>query len=338
VFQYLIETLDCDINVQDRDKTTPLMFALLFFKDGNITVLTYLLNQKNVDLNFKRQNGHTLLHLACQKINRLPLEIFELLIETHGADVNVQDDNNDTPLHNALRDFNLRNGGNITVLTYLLSRGNLNCNIKDIYGHTLLHYACDKIQYLPIEIFKFLIETFGSDVNAQDDDNDTPIHRALYSSKPNTAVLTYLLNQKAVNLNIKGQNGHTLFHLACKHINKLTVDIFKLLIETLGADVNILNNHQGSPIYYAFLHFNPNKGGDITVLTYLINQTNVHLNINGQNSYTLLHLPCILSSENDEDEYRSDAELDAENDAIFSQIIELVAERCVQHVLDGETS
>jgi ankyrin repeat protein len=64
-----------------------------------------------------------------------------------------------------------------------------------------------------------LIETTGCDVNAQDNTGDTPLHCAFHAFNLNSGgdvdVLIYLLNQKDVNVNIKGQSGVTLLHLAC---------------------------------------------------------------------------------------------------------------------------
>jgi ankyrin repeat protein len=221
VYRYLIETMSCDINLQDKNKNTPLHQALKYCPPiEGITVLMYLLNRKNVvNCNTKGEYGSTFLHMACININSLPLNIFELLIETMGADVNVQDKYNDTPLHYAIRGFNRQYGGDITVLTYLLSQKGINVNIKGWHGNTLLHTACDNINIFPLEIFKVLIETQGFDVNQQGEYNDTPLHRAFeYFKQDNTsdiAVLTYLLTQENVNVNIKGKNGRNVLHMAC---------------------------------------------------------------------------------------------------------------------------
>ena len=141
-------------------------------------------------------------------------------------------------MHNAFRYFNPNDGGNITVLTYLLSQRGVNGDTKGQYGHTLLDWACININALPIEIFKLLIEKHGADFNAQNNDNDTPIYRTLRYFDPNKggdiSVLQYLSNQT----NTKGKDGYTILHYACGNINKLPIEIFKLLIETLGYDVN----------------------------------------------------------------------------------------------------
>jgi ankyrin repeat protein len=83
-------------------------------------------------------------------------------------------------------------------------------------GRTILHNYCRHINTTPLEVYRYLIEVKGCDINAQDKYNDTPIHLAFHFLNPNTGgdinLLTFLLNQKGVNINIKGQYDETLLH------------------------------------------------------------------------------------------------------------------------------
>jgi cytohesin len=289
------------------------------------------------DENIKRidpQSGKTILHNYCKYINTTPFEVYRYLIDTKGCDISVKDKYYNTPLHHALLYFK---GGNITVLMYLLSHVNVNISIKNSNSYTLLHIACINIDSLPLDIFKLLIETLGCDVNAQSTYRNTPIHCAIDSFNSNDGgditVLTYLLTQKDINSNIKGRDGYTLLHTACNNINSLPFKIVKYLIETHGADVNALDNNNETPLHRALDRFNPDSGCDINVFAYLINQTNIDLNIKYKNSYTLLHTTCMINLSNT----RYSAKLNAENDTIVCRIIEDIAERYIQQVLDGTT-
>jgi len=125
VYQYLIETKGCDVNVQDKNQSTSLIYALRYFKGDNIPVLTYLLSRKDVNVNIKNYNGDTLLHAASFNINSIPLEIFQLLIETLGFDVDAQNNLKMTSLHHAINSFNPNDGGDINTLKYLLTQRNI---------------------------------------------------------------------------------------------------------------------------------------------------------------------------------------------------------------------
>jgi ankyrin repeat protein len=209
--------------------------------------------------------------------------------------------------------------------------------------------ACKYINIFPLEIFQHLIEKHGCDVTVQDNYNNTPLHYALDCFDANAGgditVLPYLLSQKGINGNIKDKNGNTLLHWACEKINKLPIDVFKFLIETHGCDVNAQNNYKDTPIHYVFRHFDPNDDGHlIPVLVYLLSQKGVDVNIKDKDCYTILHLACICEiadDDDDDDEGLKDSVIeDIQNqkaDANLCRIVEIIAERCIQHVLDETT-
>jgi len=354
IFQHLIENGGCDVNAQNNNKDTPIHLAFHAFdvnSDRDIAILTYLLCQSGVNGNIKGQFGSTLLHTVCGNINKLPLEIFKVLIERIGCDVNAQNNFKINSLHYSINSFNPDIGGDIEVLTYLLTQKNVIVNIKCNSGSTLLHYACEKVNKLPIDIFKLLIETHGGDVNAQDNNKDTPIHCALCTFNPrydgDITTLTYLITQKGVN--VKGQYGNTILHYACGNINSLPLDVFKTLIETQGCDVNVQNDSNNTPLHLAFRYFDPNNDSNITVFAYLINQNNFNVNIKGRNGCTFLHLACTWDASNLDDDMDSDLinvpyseddgnDLKAKSDAGLSQIVEVIAERCVEQVFNDSSS
>jgi ankyrin repeat protein len=334
VWRYLIEVKGCDINGQDKKKKIPLHDAILFFdpnEGGDVNILHYLLSQKGIDGNTKGQYGYTLLHYACENINALPIDIFELLIETLGCDVNAYDNYGDTPILHVFRQFSPIKGGDITVLMYLLNQKSIDVNVKGKRGGTLLHTACININTLLIDVFKLLIETMGCDVNAQNNDNDTPLHNALFSFDPNKggdiSVLQYLLRQKGINRNINDKYRYSLLHAACNNINALPLDVFKVLIETHGGDVNVQDKGNNTPLRFACCAFDPNKGGDIPVLTYLISQKDVNLNIKDQMGYNLLHLNCTNN-------FSVSVELNARYDTMLCQVVEFIVEKYTQQILD----
>jgi ankyrin repeat protein len=105
------------------------------------------------------------------------------------------------------------------------------------------------------------------------------------------------------------------------------------LIETHGADVNAQVECYNTPLSRAIEYFKPRNGGDINVLTYLIDQKNIDLNIKDIGDNTLLHTACINNFSN----LRDSVELKAENDTFRSQIVEMIAEKYVQLVLGEGT-
>jgi hypothetical protein len=297
------------------------------------------------DENIKRidpETGHTILHNYCDYIKTTPLEVYRFLIETKGCDMNIQDKYKDIPLYYAFASFNPRDyelGDIITVLRYLLSHKNIDVNITNERGFTLFRIACSFINDFPFDIFKLLIEARGFDVKAQDNDPGILLHYAFLSFNPNKGgdlnVLLYLLSQKKIDVDLRGYNGQTLFHGACKDINKFPLDVFKALIETHGCNVNVRDNYNNTPLHCALEYFNPSEGGDINVLAYLISQkTVVNINAKYTKGYTLLHYACIINRPNT----WYSAELNAKCDTNLCQLVEVIAERCLELVLDETTS
>jgi ankyrin repeat protein len=368
LFKVLIETLSGDLNALDKNNLTPIQHAFRQIRsnDGNIDILMYLLAQKDVNINNRGQLGRGLLHVACSNINTLPLDIFKYLVETLGCNVNLLDKYNDTPIHLALDSFN-RNDGNLNVLNYLLQQG-VKVNIKAHHGYTLLHQACLGINKLPLGIFKYLIETKGADVNAQNINNDTPLHLALRDFQPadnddNITVLTYLLSQKDVNVNINGQYGCTALHEACDNIKNLPLDVFKLLIETKNANINAQDEFNNTPLHHAIRFLRQDDCFETAILIYLFGQNGLNINIKGEKARNLLHMVCIRSfledgdGDDDDDDGDDDDDDDlgfnqddddlefdqddmgceesGENDAVWSLIAEVIVQRCVQQVFDG---
>jgi hypothetical protein len=218
---------------------------------------------------------------------------------------------------------------------------------------TILHNYCKYINTTPLEVFKLLIETMGSGVNAQNNDKDTPLHLAFHGFDlykcGDIAVLTYLFSQKGINGNITDRHGDTLLQRAFKRINQVPLEVFQSLIETVGCDVNVGGNNNNTLLHHALEHLNPHNGGDINVWAYLITQKGINVNIKNSNGHTLLHLACIceipdlnnyMDSEDEftdsDDDFADHREEKAES--FLYQIVQAIAERCVQQVLDETMS
>jgi ankyrin repeat protein len=338
----------------DNSYDTPIHSAIRHFNandGGDVTILIYLLSLDKVQVNKKDPFGRLLSHFTCQYINTLPIDVFKYLIETKGADMSLIDKNASSPIRYAFEQFNPLNGGDIAVLTYLLRQKSVNIN-KGRDGLTLLHRACQKINLLPLDIFKFLIETMGCDVNARSFSGDTPLHYALRDFKSrggggNINTLTYLLTQEGIDVTIKGRTGYSLLHVACQSINHLSLDVFKYLIETKGCDINVQDNHTCTPFFYAIFHFNQhgNDNDDdddrvATILTYLFDQKNLNTHSHDFNGRTLLHFACFSGDRFvtfQRDTNRDCDKEEAQNGTLRSKIIEIVIQKYLQDVLDETT-
>jgi len=205
-----------DVNGKDKDSWSPLNLAAL---EGHKEVVEFLI-AKGVDVNAKDEEGRTPLHLATSEGYK---EVSELLI-VKGADVNAKDVDGDTPLDLADGETvaTLRKHGGKTGVELLIYTAIAKGNIKAVKQHLAA----------------------GTDVNAKDKKEWTPLFYAAFSGRTEVAEL---LITKGADVNAKGLDGWTALLGAAMAGHK---EIAELLIKN-GADVNAKYNDGITPLDWA---------------------------------------------------------------------------------------
>jgi ankyrin repeat protein len=138
----------------------------------------------------------------------------------------------------------------------LLKCYEVDVNIKDDLGRTPLHYAASSDN---LSVVSLLIES-GAELDAQDNDGQTPLYMALTEGYYYETVWTLLDNGASVEL--ENANGETALHLAVRN------DYWENLVEVLvEKEVNIdAKNNQGeTPLLVAIKWKNL-----VSILEYLI--------------------------------------------------------------------
>lgn len=237
------------IDIQDKNKQTPLFFAIkrkdkeitdLLLKAGsnvnsrdvnNHTALHLAIYTRDLDLinnileypiniNSRTKSGETALHIAC---NLQLYEIVESLLK-HGADINIGDENEFTALHYVITN-------NSTELAKLLIKHKANINQQDYFGNNSLHYS---IIEDAIEIFDMISNEDNIYYNLINAEGNIPLHLALMSdsSQKNKYIETLLLKS---NLNIINNDRQTCLSLIIENgyfnkyieiLSKKKLDIF----------------------------------------------------------------------------------------------------------------
>lgn len=252
------------IDIQDKNKQTPLFFAIKR-KDKEIT---NLLLQAGSNVNSRDIKNHTALHLAVytrdvQSIKDIleypininsrtsagetPLhiacnlqldDIVKVLLENN-ADINVGDENEFTPLHYVITN-------NSVPLVKLLLNHKADINQQDYFGNSSLHYS---IIEDALEIFDLLTKQGKIYYNLINAEGNIPLHLALMSDSSQRNKYIEALLMKS-NLNIINNNRESclsiiiksgLFEHYIKILLKKKLDIFikvkgkKRIIDTVDS-------------------------------------------------------------------------------------------------------
>jgi len=270
IFGTLLNEPNININAQNNNKLTILMFAIKKNKDN---IVNSLIKNHNADINIADIKGNTPLHLACSISN---INIINILLKKN-VNINAQDINGCTPLFKAVHEKKLD-------IIILLINKNANVNLCNKKKNSPLHEACYTNN---IDIVNQLLMT-GAKINAQNKDGKTPIYFAIKNKSIN--IIELLI--KKVDINIKDKNNETILHYICvlKDINLLPLIYMAL---KAGAKINERNKNGISPIILII------RSNNILVLKFLIRQKIdiININIKDNSGNIPLHEACMISKE-----------------------------------------
>jgi ankyrin repeat protein len=156
----------------------------------------------NSNVNLIGKSGMSAIHLAADLGHSRCLEI---LLDAPSADPNLRVSRGklSTALHLAAEE------GSPECVKLLLAK-KADANLRDYRGFTPLHKACRGAN---LECVELLIGVGGAEVNAEDNDQRTPLHTAISKSDASLDVIEALIARRA-DINATDRYGFTALHLA----------------------------------------------------------------------------------------------------------------------------
>jgi len=253
-----------DLNAKDNNGQTPLHLSILNRRAGQAR---WVLISQGADVNAKTNDGRTPLIMA---VTRGDQYLEEVLI-ANGADITVKDNRGRTLLqlaqekgHTEIIELLKRHGakedaagipeesqptkslhqaagdGDLEQVKWLIA-GGADVNAEDEERQTPLHLAAE---HGYTDVARALIAN-GADVNAEEFEwHDTPLHVAAEKGHKDTVEL---LTAEGGNVNTKNQRGWTPLHYASSFGQK---EVAELLIAK-GADVNAKDKYGWTPLHKA---------------------------------------------------------------------------------------
>ena len=223
-------------------------------------------------LSVRADDDQTILHIACKNGN---LSVVKKVLEA-GADPNVTDKFGCTPLFYAcknshvecVREFMVQTPNVCDFIKLMKVANKIGATPLSVRGYndqTILHVACKKGD---LSIVKKVLEA-GAYPNVTDRFGCTPLYyacknfhieciREFMVQIPNVVCDLMKVANKigATPLSIRGDNGQTILHVACK---KGDLSIVKKVLKA-GADPNVTDRFGCTPLYYAC------KKGDLSIV------------------------------------------------------------------------
>ena len=269
VVKYLIEKQGVDLNVKDKQGNTPLNVAA---SCGSLAIVKYLITRRNCSPVCPGFLCRTPLHNACEKDGNL--DMVKYLVEKQEVDLNIKDAEGNTSMHVAAL------YGNLVILKYLIEDRKCSPMYPGCLSRTPLHCACEGNDNLVM--VKYLVEEQRVDLNAKDEQGNTPLNVAAFSGS--LSIMTYLIEERYCSLECPGRLCRTPLHNACQHNDNLAM--VKYLVEKKGVNMNVKDEQENTPLNVAAF------SGNLAILKYLIDEQNCSSICLGYLSRTLLHNAC----------------------------------------------
>jgi len=254
-----------DINSKTYENITGLHMCA---QQGHHDVLMLLLSIDGIEINSKNAlDGCSALQDACKQCN---ICIVKTLLE-HGADINCTTIHNVSSLHVAAQlnstelcdlllsrdniDINIKNScgytplhdaaykNNINIVKILLGRSDITINIRNKFGCTALHTSIEK-GYIPIA--NLLLEREEIDVTGKSDDGRTLLHSAIHGNYPE--IVQKLLSRNEININDRDNDSAAAIIYSCSIGNP---EIVKMLLSKNDLDIDSKTDEDVSGLYFA---------------------------------------------------------------------------------------
>jgi len=191
IFEYLEKMTDYNINEILHTNQGKNFLHLAAACEENEEIMKLLVQRKDIDINKQSNDGYTALHLACY---HNPCNA-KVLLTHNDIDINKKSDCGDTAIIFAMKQHNYY------LAIIIAERKDFYSNVADKYGRTPIMHSI----YYDLGLFTSLLNNKNININIQDMNGKTVLMLALETK--NTKAVNMLINRKDLNINLTDANG-----------------------------------------------------------------------------------------------------------------------------------
>ncbi|KAK5575400.1 hypothetical protein RB653_010660 [Dictyostelium firmibasis] len=209
-------------------------------EQNDVTKVKKLSSKKKIsksNLTTFDQYGQSALTIALKNNNEEMVELLLSLCVSLKADINTFDKNGFSALHQAV-------SSDDRILMRVLQYENINVDVQNDDLNTPIHYFCQKFRSPNCqEPFQLFIQK-GVNVNAQNKNGETPLHKAIFNNSVRLMMVGLLLKNGA-NVNLVTQFQESPLHYAVRLGRE---DLVSVLLKA-GADVDCVGTKERKTPY-----------------------------------------------------------------------------------------
>lgn len=238
LFAYEVDNVDAAGKLLNAKATFPQQQIFTALNDKKLSYLLLLL-KAGADITVKDSAGRNALHVAAENCDASSLSLF-LEVPEDASIINQKDSKGRTPLILACG-----TGSGFTNGVVLLLNAGGSTEEKDASGNTAIHSSIlTNTDSASKELSQIVLEKNSGLLNAKNNAGQTPLMISLQNKKPETSAWILAFHPDVL---AKDNLGNTSLHYAC---SSGIEDSVKKIV-SLGADVNVLNSQNESPICIA---------------------------------------------------------------------------------------
>ena len=294
--ELLLNDKRCDVNVQDVNGWTALMYAawnVQSEEDAYAQCMKLLLKHPQIDVNVQSGGGNNPLMLACHGGKR-PDVVAQMLLSDNRYDVNQPNDKGTTTLMIAAKLVTSESDVHAWCTRMLLNHPRIDVNAQSKHSPTALHGTCEENTKSHLGA-QLLLNNKQCDVNAKDVNGNTALVYAAWNVQledgTHVQCMKLLLNHPQIDLNARNKKGMNVLIAACRGGKRPDV-VTQILLSDDRCNINQADDDGRTALMTAAILVTSEADAHARCTNMLLDHPRIDVNARDKYLRTALHYAC----------------------------------------------